>query len=303
MEVSKVFSLGSTAVAIVLFVSWLSIVFYPSAQDFMKANPFWNGLWDFGERFGAEFVTDLDRVKPIPGGTVLIAISYLPYENEKLRQIEDFVRSGGMLLLMDDYGYGNQVLRALWLDMEFAGGPLLDPYLNHRNQWLPLVVDLSTEFKEVGIEHLILNHATALTVSGPYEVLARSSDTSYLDSSGTDSRDKREVKGPLVVAARAPLGQGTVIAISDPSILINSMVGRGDNGAFLKKIISRAGDSPSVAVDTSHLTKVPLDRSKDAWQMARERMTIPYFQALLVAAIMALTFMTIWRKGDRIETE
>jgi hypothetical protein len=105
------------------------------------------------------------------------------------------------------------------------------------------------------------------------------------------------------VAARAPLGRGTVVAVADPSILINSMVGRGENGTFLKMIISHAGESPSVVVDTSHLTKVPLDRSKDAWEMVRERVALPYTQALLVAAILALTFMPMWRKGDRIETE
>ncbi len=293
----KVFNLAALTLAVVLIVSWLSIVLYPSAQDFMRANPFWNGLRDSGDRFGAEFVTDLNQVKPRPEGSVLIAIPYLPYRDEELRRIEDFVRGGGTLLLMDDYGYGNQVLRALRLDIEFAGTPLLDPYLNYRNEWLPLVVDLATEFKDAGIEHLILNHATALFVSGPYEILARSSDTSYLNGGGTPSKEGETVKGPLVVAVRAPLGQGTVIAISDPSILINSMVGRGDNGTFLKKIISRAGESPSVAVDTSHLTKVPLDRSKDAWEMARERATLPYTQALLVAAILALTFMPMWRKG------
>ncbi len=299
----KAFNLAGLTLAIVLVVSLLSIVLYPSAQDFMRANPFWNGLRDFGNRFGAEFVTDLNQVKLGPEGSVLIAIPYIPYEDEELRQIEDFVRSGGTLLLMDDYGYGNQVLHALQLDMEFAGAPLLDPYLNYRNEWLPLVVDLAIEFKEVGIEHLILNHATALFVSGPYEVLARSSDTSYIRSGGTVSREERTVKGPLVVAARAPLGRGTVIAVSDPSILINSMVDRGDNGTFLKTIISGAGESPSVAVDTSHLTRVPLDRSKDAWEMARERISLPYSQALLVAAILVLTFMPVWRKGDRLDTK
>jgi hypothetical protein len=139
----KVIRLAALTLAVVLAVSWLSIVLYPSAQDFMRANPFWNGLRDFGDRFGAEFVTDLNQVKPSPEGSVLIAIPYLPYQDEELRQIEDFVRSGGTLLLMDDYGYGNQVLRALGLDMEFAGAALLDPYLNYRNEWLPLVVDLA----------------------------------------------------------------------------------------------------------------------------------------------------------------
>lgn len=299
----RVSSLVALALAVVLVISWLSIVFYPSAQDFMRANPFWNGLRDFSSRFGAEMVASRDQVKPGVESSVLIAIPYLPYEEKELSQIEGFVRGGGTLLLMDDYGYGNQVLRALGLEMEFAGDPLLDPYLNYRNQWLPLVVDLAPELKEAGIEHLILNHATALAISGPYEVLARSSDTAYIDSDRNGSWSEDEARGPLAVAVRATLGRGTVIAISDPSILINSMVGRGDNGAFLRYLISRAGESPRIVLDTSHLTQTPLDRSKDSWAMARERVALPYSQVLLVAAILALTLMPIWRKGDRVEPE
>jgi len=204
---------------------------------------------------------------------------------------------------MDDYGYGNQVLRALGLDMEFCGGPLLDPYLTYRNQWLPLVTDLAPEIKEAGIEQLTLNHATALRVGEAYKVLARSSDTAYLDENGNEIWDEGETRGPLVVAATATVGQGSVTAISDPSILINSMVSQGDNAAFLKEVIQQAGESPRIAMDTSHLPKAPLDRSKGAWQTARERMASPYSQVLLVGAILSLTLLPVWRKGSKLEQE
>ncbi|MDP2954456.1 MAG: DUF4350 domain-containing protein [Chloroflexota bacterium] len=299
----RILSLGAIAVAIVLFVSWLSIVFYPSAQDFMRANPFWNGLRDFSGRFGVEMVSSLEEAAPRPGGSVLIIIPYLPYQDDELRRIADFVRAGGTLLIMDDYGYGNQILEALGLEMEFDGDPLLDPYLCYRNQWLPLVTDLAPQLKEAGIEQLILNHATALRVSGPYEVLARSSDTAFLDSNGNELWDEGEARGPLAVAARAAVGRGTVIAVSDPSILINSMAGRGDNSAFLRHLILAAGESPRVALDTSHLPKAPLDRSQDSWEMARERMSSPYSQVLLVGVILALTMMPVWRKGAQVEQE
>ena len=285
------------ALAIVLFVSWLSIAFYPSAQDFMRANPFWNGLRDFSAQFKADMVPTLDEAVSKETGTVLIAISYLSYSDEDLARITDFVNTGGSLLVMDDYGYGNQVLHALGLDMEFYGQPLLDPYVTYRNQWLPIVTDLAPEIREAGIKQLILNHATALRVGKPYEVLARSSDTAYLDENGNEAWDKGETRGPLVVAARATVGHGSVTIISDPSILINSMLGRGDNLAFIEEVIQQAGESPRIVIDTSHLPKAPLDRSKSAWQMAKERMVSPYSQVILVGAILSLTLLPVWRKG------
>jgi hypothetical protein len=56
-------------------------------------------------------------------------------------------------------------------------------------------------------------------------------------------------------------------------------------------------------LDTSHLAKALLDRSKDVLETARERMSIPYSQVLLVGAILALTLMPVWQKGDKVEPE
>lgn len=299
----KVVRLAMIALALVLVVSWLSIVFYPSAQDFMRTNPFWNGLRDFSEEFKAEMAPSLDQAISGRGDTVLIAIPYRPYSDEELERIADFVHAGGRLLVMDDYGFGNQILRALELDMEFYGKPLLDPYITYRNQWLPIVTDLAPEMKEAGIQQLTLNHATALRVGGSYEILARSSDTAYLDVNGNQAWDEGEPRGSLVVAARATVGQGSVTIVSDPSILINSMVGYGDNAAFLKKVIQQAEETPRIVIDTSQLPKAPLDRSRSAWQMAHERMASPYTQVLLVGTILSLTLLPVWRKGAQLEQE
>ena len=103
------------------------------------------------------------------------------------------------------------------------------------------------------------------------------------------------------VAARAKVGSGTVIAVSDPSIIITSMVGRGDNEKFLTQIISQAGESPQVALDISHLPEAPLDSAKNAWTMVKKQLTLPYSQALLVGAVLTLSFMPVWRKGVEIE--
>ena len=115
----RILRLGAIAVTIILFVSWLSIVLYPSAQDFMRANPFWNGLRDFSSRFSVEMVSSVEEVADRTEGSVLIIIPYLPYQDAELSQMADFARAGGTLLVMDDYGYGKQILEALGLEMEF----------------------------------------------------------------------------------------------------------------------------------------------------------------------------------------
>ena len=287
----RVRSLLAVTLAVVLAVSWLSIILYPSVQDFMGANPFWNGVRDFDSRFDAEMLPNLDQLTPDPRDNVLVVIPYLPYEDRELQQVVDFVSGGGALLIMDDYGYGNQILGALDLEIKFAGTPLLDPYLNYRNQEFPLITDFAPGLKDAGIKELVLNHATALITTNRDETLARSSDMSFIDTNGNAAWDKGEPKGPFAVAVRTKVGNGTVVAVSDPSILISSMVGRGDNEKFLALLISPAGETPRVTLDASHQPKAPLDSAKDAWAMVRQQLVLPYSQALLVGAVLTLSFM------------
>ena len=285
--------------AVVLCSSWLGIVFYPSHEDFMRSNPSWNGLKDFSHRTHADMVTSLSKVEP---GTerVLLTIPYLQYNDNDLQKVTDFVQGGGTLLVMDDYGYGNQVLEALGIGMRFDGKPMLDPYLCYRNERLPIITDLAPNIRDAGVESLILNHATALAVTGPVQILARSSNSAYIDQNENLSWDAGEPQGPFVIAAKAALGQGTVIAVADPSILINSMEDRADNEAFMDELIAVAGGNPKIYVDKVHLPKETLDHAKDFWETAKERMSNPYGLVLLVGSILALTVVPFWRKGDKV---
>lgn len=297
----KALNLVAVVLAIVLFVSWLSVAFYPSLHDFMDANPFWNGLQEFNSRFGAESVADLAGVGRVAEGDVLVVIPYLPYQPGELETIAGFVVGGGTLLLMDDYGYGNQVLERLGLDMRFDGDPLLDPYLTYRNQRLPLAADLAEWLKLNGVEQVAMDGASSLDVSGPYQVLARSSDTSFVDRDGSEVWEEGEPEGPFVVAAQASVGRGRVVAVSDPSIAINSMLDRGDNLRFLEQVIGPLGQGGRVYVDTSHLSTSLLDRAKFAWDTARQRMGEPYAQILLIGFVLAAVWAPFRGKGGKIE--
>jgi hypothetical protein len=294
---------STNLIAIVLVVvicsSWLGIVFYPSDKDFLRSNPSWNGLKDFSHETHADMVTSLSKVE---SGTerVLLTIPYLQYDNNDLQQITAFVQGGGTLLVMDDYGYGNQILEALGLGMRFVGKPMLDPYLCYRNEKLPIITNLAPNILQVGVKSLILNHATALTISGPAQILASSSNSSYIDQNENLAWDEGEPQGPFVIAAKADLGQGTVIAVADPSILINSMEDRADNEAFVDELIAVAGENPKIYVDTAHLPKNTLDHAKDFWGTAKEKMSNPYGLVLLVGGILALTVIPFWQKGAKV---
>jgi len=286
-----------TAVAILL-VAALCVVFYPTVQDFMVGNSLWNGLADLSREQKAGFLDSITQLPELPERKVLLSIPYLPYTEEGLAELKEFVTGGGRLILMDDYGRGNEVLEYLNLPVRFSGQMLLDPLFCYKNPRLPRITDFAPEVKKAGVKSVVLNHATVLVNTGSGEVLAWSSEQSFLDLDEDGKRSPGEPKGPFPVAARFGLGRGKVILVSDPSILINSMMGKDDNRAFLNCLLGYNIEPGGLLVDRAHLEKSPLDESKLKLARARELFSRPPVALGLVLVIfVGVSRYLLWRGG------
>jgi len=251
------------AVAVlVLVISMLCVRFLPSDQDFMVSNSMWNGIREFSDEFGAVTIDSLSALPESPAQAVLVLIPYIELGTDDLAAVARFVGAGGTLLLMDDYGYGNGVLSHLGIGARFSGHPLFDPLFSFKNLRLPRIIDLTPEVRDAGVNIVVLNHATALTDVPETAAIARSSIASFLDANESETLDQGESTGPFPVAARFPSGDGEVIVVADPSIVINSIVGRDDNYAFVRYLMGGDGQPESISFATSHLPKTPLDSSK-----------------------------------------
>ncbi len=294
----KVHNIIAIAMAVVVVVSMLTIWFYPSIQDFMMTNPFWNGLRDFSDDMDVRQTESLAEACSSPTDTVLMEIPYASYEESDLVQIETFVNEGGTLLLADDYGYGNSVLEWLELEVRFSGQALLDPLLCHKNQWLPRITDFSADLDGTGIEAIVFNHGTALLNTDVESCVAWSSESSFLDIDENGKNGSDDQKGPLPVIAKYPIGKGNVLLLSDPSVLINSMVDRDDNRAFIDHILKIYGKERQITADTSRLPQAPLDESKRAMTKSRERISHPYSVVAMLGLVVFITFKPWQMKED-----
>ncbi len=281
----RVSSILLVVVIIVLVISLLCIWFYPSAQDFTASNTMWNGLRNFNSEFGADNIDSLDDLPELPDKAVLVAIPYLEYSDEELSKIKRFVDNGGTLLLMDDYGYGNSVLAYLGVGLRFTNKPLLDPLFCYKNQSIPRITDFAPGLKESGIDVIMLNHATTLTNVMKSEAIAFSSSASFLDVNENMSWEQDEPKGPFVVAAQLRLGKGRLVLVSDPSVVINTMVDRDDNYDFIRYLTRHRGEQGTILVDRSHLTQTSLDVYKTRLINTREMLSSPYALVGIIAII------------------
>jgi hypothetical protein len=239
-----------------------------------------------------------DRLLDLPENAALITIPYQDYSAAEKEQLRFFVAQGGTLVVMDDYGYGNQLLEAFAVPERFSGTPLLDGLFCYRNQWLPRVTDIGPEMAVRGVASLLTNHATALIDVPEENVLASFSSVSYLDTNlDSQFREHDDIIGPHPVAAVRQYERGRIFMVADASLLINGMLYREDNLAFTRYMLERSADTALVALDRGHLEGQRLDVSKTKLAGIRRSLIDPYIM-LGIAALMLLASATYTLKKE-----
>ncbi len=212
----------------------------PSVDDFSLDNPYWNGMSSAAAGLGISALPP--GVEPDPAGDVLlIAGPDMPFSQGRVSEVASFLESGGVVVLMDDFGEGNSLLEGLGAPVRINGSPLLDPLFMEKSRHYPRVSAPGGSDADGGVE-VTMDYASALEIvpgAGQHgvRVLLESSAFSYLDADGDGEHDAGEPQGPLPVAAEVPYGKGRLVVVSDSSILINSVCGiSGGNAEFVRAI-------------------------------------------------------------------
>ena len=284
--------LTSVIVVLLAVVIW----FYPSSEDFRDENPFWNGLKTFTTHFDASPISSLDSLPSTPEGTTLVVIPQLKLTEPEMESLGNYLSSGGTLVILDDFGYGNDILNYLGLDIRFTQDPLLDPLFNYKNEWFPRITDFAPIPVTENVQSIVLNHATSLSNVPEADIIAQSSKFSYSDSNGNSTPDDEDLKGPLPVAAALDVDKGYLVLIADPSILINSMEEKDDNQIFIENILKIKDPNPEILVDQSHVLEANLDEAKLSLATIRSALSSPLGISIIVVVTLILTLNPLWRK-------
>lgn len=262
---------------------------YPTNSDFKSENPSWNGARDLLDDFRVSPLTSLDVLSAAPQGSTLLIIPYMEFTTTDLKILANYVNSGGKLVVLDDYGFGNHILEHLKIETRFAGDQLLDTLFNYKNENFPKIANFVSESAASGIKNLVFNHATSLENVSQDNIIAWSSYFSFLDENQNGEYDEGEPEGPFPVIANFQIGKGELVLVSDPSILINSMLEMGDNRRFLENIAQG-----QIFLDQSHLPKSPLDEAKGKLRIARNVLATLWGTLALIVLALVLTLKPIW---------
>jgi hypothetical protein len=286
---------------IVIILSMTALIwFFPPTGDFGVENPFWNGLTVFNEQFNALPITDYSDLPVNPEQTALIVIPYVEFEAQELEALNRYVSEGGTLIVLDDFGYGNQILIGLKVNMKFADAPLLDPLFNYKNKWLPRITDFAENSVTSNISSIVFNHASSLNSTADTVVLAYSSKFSFIDENFNALWENSERNGPLPVAAYTNVGDGYIITVADPSLIINGMIDIDDNIVFFRNLVELHDSNVQVYVDQNHLPKTALDEAKMVISIVYGAVSSPVGTLSLIALVFALSLNSLCRIGDKL---
>jgi hypothetical protein len=207
-------SLAPAALGLVL-LAFLAL--FPAAVA--RAEPFalrsddWEGLAQFGRAAEVELGTgrvvltstlDLHALDPADG--VLIVH---PTRTVDVDGLSAFMHGGGRVVLLDDYGTGDQLLEAFGIRRRalpahpaemLRGNPALaiaEPAMDH-----PVVRDVA---------RVVTNHATGLEHPGLSPLLVVRADGAHGEAD-------------VVLALAGTVGRGRLLALGDASVVINSML-------------------------------------------------------------------------------
>ncbi|MGB9896042.1 MAG: DUF4350 domain-containing protein, partial [Thermoproteota archaeon] len=222
-----------TGLILALFV-WLSVVaLVPSVDPYSLDNPLWNGLSTASKELKLSYTT-VNDLSSLSNNSVVFVIgpSRQPSDYE-IEALKNYVYSGGYLILMDEYGYINNLTKSLGLNVSITGELLRDPLYYWRSSAFPIVNAFvgNTSFK------VYLNYASTINHSGGI-TLASSSYFSYLDLNNSGTHESNEPSGKMdVVVLYNNVGRGKVLIFSDSDVLINSMINQGDNLFLVKRLI------------------------------------------------------------------
>ena len=231
------------AFSIFLLVMPLTIpVFYTSA-DFSVFNTKWNGASNFGRLLYEE-----TNIMPVitsynsfglgeKEGVLLILGPDLSYSSLEIDEIKKFLENGGTLVLIDDFGTGNDILSGLNLTARFTSLIPIDVFYS-KNYNFPELVRILDPQLSVGVDKLILNVPS---------VIVGAEGSIYTSKVAVIGNNQRQ----LPIMSELEYGNGRIILFSDPSVFINDMFEK--NEPFIRNFVSYI-KADVIYIDEAHHT-------------------------------------------------
>lgn len=264
MKTMTIYIIAAAAVVLMFFFS-LSAPLVTTNADFSIYNTDWNGCSGLAVRTyeTGDFTPNLklanDREMEIvqrsiteysvvPNSTSMVFLGpELDFSPGEIEYVDEFLRQGGKVLVADDFGTGNQLLSGLNTSSRFAGDTLLDLSFE-KDPEFSVVYEFREHPLTEDLTFVMLNRPTYLRPDDQAVSLMNTSDGSWVER---DDGDVRIGRSPVMSVET--YGDGELMLLSDPSIMINSMLDRMDNEIFTSNLLDYLSENRTdIIIDESH---------------------------------------------------
>lgn len=274
-------ALSGAALASAALLLFLALT--PPLDDFDPLNPYWNGISGASSSLGLRQLPSFSAVQGSAASTAVLIIGPdESFESGYIESARQYLLSGGMIIVMDDFGAANVLLEGLGASIRVDGRRLLDPLYMVKSQEYPKATAAASG-------EIALDHASALSGASS-TALAQSSAFSYLDENGNGRHDSGEPQGPFAVAASEPYGAGTIVAVSDSSLIINAVAPLGNNTAFIRSILG----ARAAYIDASHRAPSAFAAAKSGVNAATSYLSAPEARYAIAIAAAVAAFAVNW---------
>ncbi len=260
--------LSAVVLLIILFSMAAPIV--TTRADFSVYNPNWNGCSHFAVKTyeagkftpnlqlsneqDMELVDrDITSYDLEPSSSTLVFLGpKADFTGKERDYVHRFLMGGGRVLLSDDFGSANSLLGGLNTSSRFNGDLLLDMSFEKKPDF-GVAYQINDHPITDGVYLLMMNRPTVLKPDEDAEVLVQTSKASWLDRDEDGAYDEDEPSGSFPVLSVEDYGMGELILLSDPSIMINSMLDKVDNQRFVDNVLGYLSeDREKIVFDESH---------------------------------------------------
>jgi hypothetical protein len=286
--------------AIISATLMLSLAYYwPIQEAYHPLNPDWNGCSKVANATLNLTLLFSYRI-PLPNQPSLLAIigPSTIFTKDEIAEIRSFLEAGGTVLLADDFGTGNTLLKGLNVSAQFSGKPLADLYYYSKAPRFPLIGAFSLSPITANVTTVVLNHPSYIDITNSSLVtkLASSSPFSFVDLNGNGRPSPNETINSYPVMVDTQIGSGWLILVSDPSMFANEMIDLYDNMRLFRNLLKMGGDS--LIFDVAHLERAPLTDSRimlrDSINLLRDFLFFSkysvYVQSVIVALVLVMGF-------------
>jgi hypothetical protein len=287
-------------IAIMIFASFVYSGFNSRSTQLSAYSDNWNDLSKFRKQIdelgystasiisSPTILLDVDE----PDKTLFVAVGVeRAYTATESRIIYDFVRSGGSVIIADDYGYANSISE-YYFSVSFLGHRLWDQKYDKNPQLVMIDVDpdRSGTFNFDG--NILFNNPTALISNSG--ALAMSTNLSWVDVNGDGVQNIDEIAQQYPVVVKKAYDEGSIVFISDPSPFINDMWDRHRNAEFITSLVMNLIDAGGTVIfdESRHMRESPVDSSRQAIYEALVILTtddqLRWLTAIIVVLVMGL---------------